>query len=76
MSDEQTQNENGKKEAQQIGLYVFVLLLVLTAGEFMIAVIGAPWWAILIAIAVGKAWFIVQNYMHLPRLFEAQEVKE
>lgn len=65
-----------KREAYQIGLYIFILLAVLTVGEFMIAVVGTPWWVVLFGIAVLKAFFVIQNYMHLPRLFAEEEIEE
>lgn len=65
--------ENGKKKAFQIGLYIFIILAVLTVGEYMLGAVGVRWWSILIFIAVLKAWFVIQNYMHLPRLFAEQE---
>ncbi len=67
--------ENGKKRAFQIGLYVFIMLAVLTIGEFMLGAVGVRWWSILMGIAVIKAWFVIQNYMHLPRLFSEQELE-
>jgi hypothetical protein len=66
-------DENGKRKALQIGLYVFVVLAVLTVGEFLIAAVGTPWWALFIFIALLKAYFVVINYMHLPRLFAEEE---
>ncbi len=64
--------ENGKKQAYQMGFYVLVVLAVLTIGEYLLAVVGATWWSVLIFIAILKAYFVVQNYMHLPRLFESE----
>jgi hypothetical protein len=61
--------KNPKREAFQFGMYVLLILVVLTFGEYWIASIGTTWWAVLIFIALMKAWFIVQHYMHLPRLF-------
>jgi hypothetical protein len=65
--------ENGKNKAYQMGLYIFILLAVLTVGEFMLGAVGVRWWSILFFIAALKAWFVIQNYMHLPRLFATQE---
>lgn len=65
--------ENEKKQAFQMGLYVFIILAVLTIGEFMLGSVGVRWWSILMFIAALKAWFVIQNYMHLPRLFAEQE---
>jgi cytochrome c oxidase subunit IV len=64
--------KNSKLQAYQIGIYVFIILAVLTAGEYMLGSVGATWWSILIFIAILKAWFVVQNYMHLPRLFNGE----
>lgn len=63
------------KEKYQIGLYIFMLLAVLTIGEFMIGAAGTPWVAIYFAIAIAKAWFVLQNYMHLPELFAGEEAE-
>ncbi len=62
--------ENNKKnKAFQFGVYVFIILAVLTVGEYALAIVGAPWWSAFIVIALIKAWFVLQHYMHLPRLF-------
>ncbi len=63
------ENNEKKKKAMQLGVYVFIVLAVLTAGEYALAVVGAPWWSLFFVIAIIKAWFVVQNYMHLPLLF-------
>ena len=65
--------ENGNKEIYQKGLFVFIILAVLTLGEFFLAVVGATWWSIFILVALLKAYFVIVNYMHLPRLFAAEE---
>jgi len=65
--------ENGRNERYQIGLYIMMILAVLTVGEFMIGIVGAPWWAVFILISLLKAWFVIMNYMHLPRLFAEEE---
>ena len=62
-----------KKAAWQIGLAVFVLLFALTIGEFFVGAVAVNWWFILIAIALLKAFFVVRDYMHLPRLFKGDE---
>lgn len=64
------------KEKYQLGVYVFVLLAVLTIGEYMIGAAGAPWVAVYFGIAIVKAWFVLQNYMHLPKLFAPEEIEE
>jgi hypothetical protein len=62
-----------KKEAYNIGLGVLILLVVFTIGEYWIGSIAVTWWAPLIAIAIMKAFFVVRDYMHLPRLFQPDE---
>jgi len=62
-----------KKAAWQIGLAVFVLLFALTIGEFFVGYVAVTWWFILLAIALLKAYFVVRDYMHLPRLFKGDE---
>ena len=58
------------------GFYIFILLLVLTFVEYGIAVIGVSWGTIFMGIAAVKAWFVIQNYMHLPRLFANESVND
>jgi len=62
-----------KKTAWQIGFAVFVLLLALTIGEFFVGTVAVTWWFILLGIALLKAFFVVRDYMHLPRLFKGDE---
>jgi hypothetical protein len=62
-----------KKAAWQIGLAVFILLVALTIGEYFVGAIAVTWWFILIGIAVLKAFFVIRDYMHLPRLFKGDE---
>lgn len=71
---EQEQNlEEKKKEAFQIGVGVLIILAVLTIGEYWLGSIAVGWWAPLIIIAILKAFFIIRDYMHLPRLFAGEE---
>jgi len=65
--------DDTKKQALKFGVYVFIILAVLTIGEYFIAVAGLPWWTALYGIAILKAWFVIQHYMHLPRLFGEEE---
>ena len=61
-----------KKEAYRRGIAVIILLLFLTAGEFWLGSIAYDWWAIIFAIALLKAFFVVRDYMHVGRLFAAE----
>jgi hypothetical protein len=75
MSDEEQEKklEEKKKEAFQIGLGVLIILAVMTIGEYWLGSIAVGWWAPLIVIGIVKAFFVVRDYMHLPRLFAAEE---
>lgn len=60
-------------QAYKIGLIVLIVLAVLTAIEFGVAAAHIPWAWIFFIIALIKAWFVVQYYMHLPRLFKTEQ---
>ena len=62
-----------KKAAWQVGFAVFILLVALTIGEYFVGAIAVTWWFILIGIALLKAFFVIRDYMHLPRLFKGDE---
>ena len=66
-------DESKKLEAFQIGLSVITLLAVFTIGEYLLGVIAVDWWMPLLAIGLFKAFLVVRDYMHLPRLFAAEE---
>lgn len=61
------------KMAYRVGVTVLVMLGVLTIGEFFIGYVASIWWAPLIGIALLKAYFIIRDYMHIGRLFAADE---
>ena len=65
--------DDKKKQALKFGVYVFIILSVLTIGEYWISASGLPWWGVLFGVAILKAWFVIQHYMHLPRLFNEEE---
>lgn len=65
-----------KKEAYRKGLAVMILLLFLTAGEYWVGSIAYSWWTIIFGIALLKAFFVVRDYMHVGRLFAAEEEVE
>ena len=65
--------ETNGNNIYQKGVFVFIILAVLTIGEFLLAAVGAPWWSIFMLIALLKAYFVLINYMHLPRLFAVEE---
>jgi hypothetical protein len=59
------------KPTYKSGLIILIILAVLTAIEFALAA-TLPWAWILFLIALLKAWFVIQHYMHLPRLFKSE----
>lgn len=61
------------KDAYRVGVAVFILLIVLTIGEFFIGSIAFTWSWPLWGIAILKAAMIIRDYMHLPRLFSGEE---
>ncbi|MCJ7703795.1 MAG: cytochrome C oxidase subunit IV family protein [Anaerolineales bacterium] len=65
--------DKNKKQSYKLGLTVLIILAVLTGIEFLIASVNVPWTRILYLITILKAWFVIQNYMHLPRLFKEEE---
>lgn len=66
-------DETKKKEAYGIGVGVMILLAVLTIGEYFLGAIAPVWWPPLVFIAVLKAFYVIRDYMHLPRLFAGEE---
>ena len=64
--------ENNKATALQLGLYVFGMLAVLTVIEFGIASFINQG-ALLALVAVIKAGLVLYYYMHIYRLFEADQ---
>jgi hypothetical protein len=62
-----------KKEKFRVGQTVFLLLAILTIGEFMIAQVGSTWTVVFVAISLFKAALVVRDYMHIGRLFATEE---
>lgn len=65
--------EEKKKLAFKTGITILIILGVLTIIEFTAAKLNFNWTGLLFGIAIIKAWFVLQNYMHLPRLFKEEE---
>lgn len=66
-------DEEAKSEAYQIGVLVFVILIVLTIGEFLFAIVAPPWWWALALIAFLKAAYVIRDYMHVSRAFNPDQ---
>jgi caa(3)-type oxidase subunit IV len=61
-----------KASAQRTGLYVFLVLLVLTIAESIIGGLETPITVLLIIIALVKAALIVYFFMHVYRLWREE----
>jgi hypothetical protein len=68
--------ENNNKEVYRVGMAVFILLVFLTIGEYAIGATAPTWIAPLFVVAIIKAFFIIRDYMHFPRLFAGDEEEQ
>jgi hypothetical protein len=55
------------------GVWVLLMLGVLTFGEFIVGVIAPPWGSALLLVAAFKALFVITYYMHIGRLFKSDQ---
>lgn len=62
-----------KKQGYRAGAVVFILLAVLTIGEYLIGRVAYSWWMPMLGVALLKAFLIVRDYMHIGRLFMSDE---
>ena len=62
-----------RRETLYTGLWIIIMLAVLTVGEFLVAVIAPPWASILLFVAAFKAFWVIKDYMHVGRLFSSDE---
>lgn len=65
--------EENKQKAFRAGVMVAVLLGVLTVVEYFIGALASSWWWALLFLGVWKAFYVVRDYMHLPRVFRGDE---
>ena len=68
--------EEKKKQDYRKGASVFIVLAILTAGEFLIARISPLWWVPLMIVALVKAYFITRDYMHIARVFAGEDEED
>jgi Prokaryotic Cytochrome C oxidase subunit IV len=54
-----------KKALYEKGLTVFILLIALSIGEFLLGYYAGAWWAPILVVATIKAFFVVRDYMHI-----------
>ena len=71
MEDEK--NASTRNEALRSGVWVLIMLLVITFGEFILAIIATNWGRLLLFAAIWKAYYVVKEYMHIGRLFSSDE---
>ncbi len=70
-------NDSGKSGKMRLGLRVIVILAVLTAIEFAIAIyMNAGANLLLVIIALVKAWLIVDYFMHFTHAFRSSHEEE
>ncbi|MBX3003084.1 MAG: hypothetical protein KF821_09235 [Anaerolineales bacterium] len=62
-----------RRAALTRGLWVAMMLAVLTFGEYLVGVIAPPWGKLLLVVAAFKAFFVITEYMHVGRLFSSGE---
>jgi hypothetical protein len=67
------ENRSTMRELYRVGVSVIIVLAFLTIGEYLIGSTAASWYMPLLAIALIKAFLVVRDYMHLPRLFAPEE---
>ncbi|MCW5874211.1 MAG: hypothetical protein KIS88_06150 [Anaerolineales bacterium] len=66
------ENES-RRAALNRGVWVALMLAVLTFGEYLVGVIAPPWGMLLMIVAAFKAFFVITEYMHIGRLFSSDE---
>ncbi|HEX9597424.1 MAG TPA: cytochrome C oxidase subunit IV family protein [Anaerolineales bacterium] len=71
MADNKDQVASSRRGELGAGVWVFLMLGVLTFGEFIVGVIAPPWGSALLLVAAFKALFVVLYYMHVGRLFRS-----
>jgi len=76
MADMKAKEPNSRREQLLVGLWVMVMLAVLTFGEYLVGVIAPPWGNMLLLVAAFKAFFVVKDYMHIGRLFAPAEEQQ
>ena len=65
--------EEKKQDAFRVGVGVLILLGVMTIGEYWLGALASAWWSPLLGVALLRAFFVVRDYMPLPRLFAPEE---
>jgi hypothetical protein len=71
--DKQMDVQDSRKQALYSGVWILIMLAVLTGGEYIVGIIAPPWGIVLIVVAAFKAYWVLVEYMHIGRLFESEE---
>jgi hypothetical protein len=67
------ENNDSRRAELGRGVWVAVMLAVLTFGEYLVGVIAPPWGAMLLGVAAFKALFVITDFMHIGRLFSGED---
>lgn len=70
---EKSEQPNGRKSALYVGVWVLLMLGVLTFGEYLVGVIAPPWGQLLLLVAAFKAFWVIKDFMHVGRVFGEDE---
>lgn len=65
----ESKSNEKKNDAYRVGVAVFMVLAVLSIGEFFIGRIAVNWTWPLWGIILIKSALIIRDYMHIGRLF-------
>jgi hypothetical protein len=65
--------EDKKKMSYRNGVIILVILFAMTLVEFFIAIYLPYWWGALMVVVAIKAFFVIRDYMHVGRVFSAEE---
>ena len=58
------------------GLWIFILLVIFTAGEYLAAVFAPTLGWLLLIVALPKAYFVITEYMHIHNLWQPETEEE
>lgn len=67
------ENTESRRQELSRGVWVVMMLGVLTFGEYLVGVIAPPWGSLLLGVAAFKAFFVIKDFMHVGRLFSSGE---
>ena len=70
--DKLSTHKKTKAAAFRTSLIVAGILALLTVIEYFVALVNSGA-ALLLLLALGKAYFVVNNYMHISRLWSSEE---